>query len=197
MTLADGFAQPRTDDLDTIAHRPLSVADLDAMFDAGILSREEKIELVEGELLQMNSQMLAHAVVKNKMARLLAKDLDDKFDVLVEVTVQLGPRTLVDPDIIVSTPLSAQQRYARAEEVFLAIEVSNTSLRYDLGRKAQSYAKANIQELWVVDVKSKVTSIHREPSSDGYASITSVPFDHALNAIVHSNVQIVVADLMI
>jgi Uma2 family endonuclease len=194
--LADGFAPPLPQPDDGITRRRLTVSELNAMFDAGILSREDKLELIEGELFEMNSQMMRHGIIKHRLARSLTNQVAAMHEVYSELTVQLGSKSLVDPDIIITLPLSPEPRYVQAEEVYLAIEVSVTSLSYDLGKKAKLYAKAGFPEMWVIDVEGTQTWVHREPNALGYGSIISVPFDQGLEALVDGTVKVVVAELL-
>jgi Uma2 family endonuclease len=197
--MADGFATPSLtspNNGDDIGPRRFSVAELDAMFDAHILSRDEKIELVNGEILQMNAQMIPHGVIKFRLAMKLSTILSPQFEVHVELSVQLNDNTLVDPDISITSKLKLERRYLRRDEIQMVAEVSDTTLAYDLGEKAKLYAKAGIAEYWVVDIHGAQTWVHREPSAQGYGSITSVPFDQGLDALVDGTVKVVVAELL-
>jgi Uma2 family endonuclease len=197
--MADGFATPSLTSPNNggdIGPRRFSVAELDAMFDANILSRDEKIELVNGEILQMNAQMMPHGVIKFNLALKLTELLQFDFRVSTETTVQLSGVTLVDPDVFVILRKPLERRYFRGDELLLAVEVADTSLGYDLGQKASLYAQAAVPELWVIDLNGTQTWVHREPSAQGYGSIIGVPFDQGLNALVDGTVKVVVAELL-
>lgn len=143
----------------------------------------------------MNSQMLRHGVIKMRILKALLKQLPEQFDASNEITVQLSDTTLVDPDVLVTSKLDADIRYVRRDELFLAIEVAHTSIAYDLGVKAQNYAHAAIQELWVVDVNNELTWVHRLPSETGYRSVISVEFDEPLTPLISDDVKIVIGSL--
>jgi Uma2 family endonuclease len=190
--LADGFQSSPDLNAAYAKRRSFSVAELDAMFDAQILSREEKIELIDGEIIQVNSQMMRHGVVKMRLLKSLLAQLPQEFDVSNEFTVELDEFTLVDPDVFVSPNLSPDRRYVQSHEVFLAIEVADTSLGYDLGIKATLYSRAKVPELWVIDVNAGETWVHREPGDGGYQSIMRVPFEMALEPMICPFVKVVV-----
>jgi Uma2 family endonuclease len=198
-SMADGFATPNLPSPSRgteIGPRRFSVAELDAMFDANILSRDEKIELVNGEIIQMNSQMMPHGAIKFRLAMKLSTILSQLFEVHVELSVQLNDNTLVDPDISITSKLKLERRYLRRDEILMITEVSDTTLAYDLGEKARLYANAGIGEYWVVDINETQTWVHREPSATGYSSVLEVPFDKPLTALFDPSVQVVVADLL-
>lgn len=194
--MADGFASGS--ELKEAPHvrRPFSVADLCAMFDAGILSRDEKLELIEGEIIQMNPQMLPHLALKSRLAGVLARCLPSSFEVSIEGSVQVDEANLVEPDLIVTLTLPMERRFVRADEVGIAIEVADTSLPYDLGLKAAIYARAGIEELWVVDIKGSQTWVHEYPKPDGYEKVFSVPFEAVLSSRMTETINITIADLI-
>jgi Uma2 family endonuclease len=194
--LADGFQSPLDLNAPAMTRRSFSVAELDAMFEAQILSRDEKIELIDGEIVQMNAQMMPHGVIKfNLAARLLAL-LPASFRVSVETTVKLDNVTLVDPDILITPRKPVERRYFQNDELLLVIEVADTSLAYDMGIKAKLYARASVEELWVVDVNGSQTWVHREPSEQGYASIVSMPFETELSPLIDGAATVTIGELL-
>lgn len=194
--MADGFQTIPELGAGPLARRRFSVVELDAMFDAQILSRDERIELVNGEILQINSQMMPHGVIKFRLAMKLSTILSPLFDVHVELSVQLNDNTLVDPDISITSKLKIERRYLRRDEILMAIEVSDTTLDFDLGQKARVYAKADIPEYWVVDINGAQTWVHREPVAHGYGRVMQVPFADMLAATSVKGINVAVDDLL-
>ncbi len=194
--MADGFQSILDPNSETIRKRTFSVAELDAMFDAEILSRDEKIELIEGEIIQVNSQMMPHGAMKFNLASKLLASLPQTYRVSVEQTVQLNNNTIVDPDIFVTPKVPLERRYVRCDEVLLAIEVADTSLAYDTGVKATLYAKAGVREMWVIDINAKQTWVHREPSKAGYKVVTKQAFSASLAPLFYPDAAIVVGGLL-
>lgn len=193
--MADGF-QALPDQNAEMTRRTFTVAELDAMFDAKILSRDEKIELIEGEIIQMNSQMMPHGVIKQRLATAISKLLPEDFEVQTELSVQLSEQTLIDPDVAITPRLKIERRYLRANELLLAVEVADTSLHYDITTKATYYARAGVAELWVIDVNGLQTAVHRLPNQVAYTSIVAVPFDSPLKAQALGDAEIIVAKLL-
>jgi Uma2 family endonuclease len=193
--MADGFATSTLSSrhaANAISPRLFSVAELDAMFEANILSRDERIELISGEIIQMNSQMMPHGVLKFRLAVALAAQLSDGLEVQSELTVKLDDQTLVDPDIAITPRLKIERRYLRPDELIMAIEVSDTTLSFDLTTKAKLYARAGIKELWIVDINGAQTWVHKKPDDTGYTLLVSVPFIEPLIAETVDGVDVVI-----
>jgi Uma2 family endonuclease len=195
--MADGFQSTPDFHAVAIKRRSFSVAELDAMFDANILSRDEKIELIEGEIIEVNSQMMTHGVIKFRLAMKLSALLSPLLEVHVELSVQLNDNTLVDPDISITPKLKLERRYLRRDELLMAIEVSDTTLDFDLGEKARVYAKAGIPEYWVVDINGAQTWVHRQPTETGYESRTSAAFDKKLALLAVEGATIQISELLL
>jgi Uma2 family endonuclease len=195
--MADGFqSTPFPSDVG-IKRRSFSVAELDAMFDAEILSRDEKVELIDGEIIEMNSQMMLHGVIKFRLAMKLSAMLSPLLEVHLGLSVQLNDNTLVDPDVSITPKLKLERRYLRRDELCMVAEVADTTLDYDLGEKARIYAKAGVAEYWVVDINGAQTWVHREPTETGYKAKTSAAFDKKLELLVVEGATIQISELLL
>ena len=162
------------------ARRAFSAADLRRMIDAGILGEDERVELVEGELVTMPSKGYAHELIKNALNLAIARILPDHLNLGVEMTVQFSDDTILEPDIVVFE----RAGLIRSEENFshlgprmvrlaieVACEVAWSSLVYDRRLKARLYAKHRVEEYRVVDANERMTFVHTGPGEDGWASI--------------------------
>lgn len=194
--MADGLQSSPDVTARQMTRRSFSVSELDAMFDAKILSRDEKIELIDGEIFKMNSQMVPHGVLKMRLAFAIASCLTADMEVQSECSLRLNETTLVDPDIAITPRLKIERRYMRPDEVLLAIEVSDASLDYDVKTKSRMYSHARIGEYWVVDINIAQTWVHRDPSNEGYRSVFNVPFVDTLAAISVAGISVVIDELL-
>ncbi|MFO1149332.1 MAG: Uma2 family endonuclease [Alsobacter sp.] len=150
--------------------RAFTVAEVEAMQEQGIFHPDEKFELVEGEIVPLQSKSPVHEMIKETLNRLLVRNLPDGLWVGVERTIFLSPTTALDPDI------SLFEERHKAEKVdgprlILAIEVSHSALAYDKGLKARLYSRYGVPEYWVIDVKRRRTIVHRGPKGDKWESI--------------------------
>ena len=158
------------------ARRAFSAADVRRMVDAGILGEDERVELVEGELVMMPSKGYAHELIKNALNLAIARILPDHLNLGVEMTVQFSDDTILEPDIVVferAGLIRSEENFSHLgpRAVRLAIEVAWSSLVYDRRLKARLYAKHRVEEYWVVDANERTTFVHTGPGEDGWASI--------------------------
>jgi Uma2 family endonuclease len=156
--------------------RAFTVADIRRMVAAGVLGEDEKIELVEGEIVVMAAKGYAHELIKNTLTVAIARALPDNLMMGVEMTVQFADDSILEPDIAVfarHSLVKSEEEFSRISPggLLLAIEVAASSLAYDKGLKARIYARHRVRELWVVDANERITWIHTGASGDGWTSI--------------------------
>lgn len=153
----------------------LSVAQYHAMAETGVLAHA-RVELVEGELIDMAPIGSRHAYVVNQLTRLLSLAAEGRAVVAVQQPVQLPPRSEPQPDLSLLRGTAARYRnsHPQASGVVLVIEVSDTTLRYDRDIKVPLYARHGIPEVWLIDVNTAQLWCMRQPQQEGYASISRV-----------------------
>lgn len=146
------------------------VRDYYRMAEAGILSPDARIELIEGELVDMAPIGSRHAAVVDRFARSLTLAVGERAIVRVQGPVRLNELSEPQPDIALLRP--REDFYAAAHpgpaDVLLLIEVADSSLEYDRGVKLPLYARHGIPECWLVNLERGVINRCREPSDDGY-----------------------------
>ena len=102
----------------------------------------------------------------------------DEFGLVPETTFRLSEDTYLEPDVVIY-PRATGIRGVSANNVLLVVEIADTSLLYDIGRKAALYASFGIRELWVIDAVRLTTRVFREPAADGYRNAQDfAPTDH-------------------
>ena len=152
---------------------PFTVAEIERMVEGGILAPDENLELIEGDLVPMAAKHHEHERVKSALILALVPALPRELWIGVESSIRLSAKTLVEPDIaIYRRALSLGD--VRGPDILLAIEVADTTLALDKGRKAELYAAYGVRELWVIDANQRVTWVHREPSLKGFQQVTTV-----------------------
>ena len=185
-----------TREAEGLDRRAFTVEEVERMLETGILDWDDKFELIGGEIVPMSPQNTPHLVIKSRLARWLGAALDTAYDVGVDGTVKISAEHLFEPDVFVARRLDASKRgFVGIADALLVIEVAETTLKRDMGVKARAYAKAGLAELWVVDLKARVTHVHREPGEKGYAAIIPVAFDAALTPVAFAAPALMVAEL--
>ena len=141
------------------------------MSEVGLLRTEERVELIGGELVPMNPKGSRHEVLKLAINLRWGRQHPDDTAFIPETTFHLSDDTFLEPDFLVF-PRSVAIGDLRPDRVLLAVELSDTSIGFDLGPKALIYAHFGIRELWVIDAITRRIHVHREPTDDRYLSIT-------------------------
>lgn len=172
----------------------LTVSDVYAMVEAGILEEDSRVELLDGVLVEMSPQSPAHAYALRELMRLgavLAATTGLRFSVQSPLDVG-SPISLPEPDfaIVPETPIDRHPTGA-----LLVAEMGNTSLRMDLGRKARIYAEGGVPEYWVLDVKRREIVVHLEPAGSRYERVERVTVGETLTA-TRVALTVPVADLV-
>ena len=140
-----------------------------------------KVELDHGELVRMNPPHLPHGLGQARVSARLSQALQSTSAAVTgEVTIILGSDTVRAFDAAVITEEAFTHRLLKPEHVLLGVEVADTTLEQDLGRKLRDYAAAAIPNYWVVDVNARVVHVMTEPSGDDYARREVVRFGEPL-----------------
>lgn len=181
-----------------VVRRPLTVAEYHRMGEAGILGPDDRVELIEGELVAMAPIGSDHAGTSNGLTRALVRLVGDRGVVAVGNPVQLDDHSEPQPDFSVLRPRPDDYRRAtpRPADVLLIVEVSNSSLRYDRAVKLPLYARHGIAELWVVNLAAREVEVYRSPIGEGYESLARVGRDGVLEPELLPGAAIPVAALL-
>jgi Uma2 family endonuclease len=154
--------------------RAFTVAEIEAMVQAGIIPEHERFELIGGEVVPMSPKGSTHENVKIEVNAGLLRVVPPDLRIAPETTLRLDDISFLEPDFCVF-PRSVPLDRLRGPDVLLAIEISDTSLHYDTGRKIGIYAAYGIAEVWVIDAKRLVTRVHRALGVEGYREVFEAP----------------------
>lgn len=161
---------PVTRAADGLARRAFTVAEFERMAEAGVIASDERLELIGGEVVPMSPKGSRHEAIKIALNLLWGRRCPLEFAFAPETGLRLDEHTYLEPDFIIferSVPLAK----VTGPDVLLAVEVGDSSLRYDLDRKPLVYAGFGVRELWVIDAERRVVHCHSEPSPTGYGRI--------------------------
>jgi Uma2 family endonuclease len=153
-------------------HR-LSVDAYYRMAEAGILTDPHRVELIDGEIIDLPAIGSPHAAITNRLARLFSRTLRDEVALVsVQSPLRLDAYNEPEPDLMVLRPRGDGYRASHpgASDVLLLIEVSESSLAYDRSAKLPLYARFGVPEVWIVDLIGTAVEVYREPREGAYAS---------------------------
>lgn len=156
-------------------HR-ITVDEYYRMAEVGLLAPDARVELIEGAIIDMAPIGELHAVVVDRLVRRFFRALDDKAIIRVQGPVRLSNYTEPEPDFAILKPRPDEYRrgHPRGPDTVLAVEVSETTLRYDLRTKLPLYARHGIEEVWVADVNRSGLHVCRRRTDVGYSNIEFV-----------------------
>jgi Uma2 family endonuclease len=178
-----------------LPRRRWTVAEIEAMVAQGIILEDERFELVGGEVVPMSPKGARHELVKKELQQYwIPLIAGSPVDLLTETTLYVGVDEFREPDFLF-WPRSIVLEDVTADSALLIVEVADSSLRYDLQTKAPAYAKLGLPEYWVIDATTLVTSIHRNPTPDGYPPPRKAGPGERLEPLLAPQLAVSLADL--
>ncbi|HAC63330.1 MAG TPA: hypothetical protein DCF68_07255 [Cyanothece sp. UBA12306] len=159
--------------LETVSLKRWTVQEYHQMSELGILDPDERTELIDGQIILMTAKGIPHVTALRLLAtqfdRLLA---DQSVFVSTQDPIRLDNFSEPEPDLIIAkgTILDYADHHPRPDEVYLVVEVADSTLKQDCEIKEKLYAQANIADYWVLDVKNRQLHIFRDPTPTGYTS---------------------------
>jgi Uma2 family endonuclease len=175
-----------------------TVADYHRMAETGILDEDERVELLEGKIIWMSAKGTAHRSAVGRTDYLLKNRLANRAWVSTQDPIQLNQRSEPEPDVAVVQidPLDYADHHPTPSEVYLIIEVADSSLKFDCETKAKAYAQAGIADYWVLDVVDRQLYVFREPNEEGYQSKVILGEDARISPLQFADLQIVVLEML-
>ena len=156
-----------------IQARRFTVDEYSKMGEAGIIGEDDRVELIEGEIVEMPPISSPHGGGVNRLSYLLNQRLGDRALISVQNPLRLSTHSEPVPDLVVLRPRDDfyATSHPEATDVLLLIEVAQTSQRYDRRVKMPLYAREGVPESWLLDVPARALEVHRDPSPDGYRTV--------------------------
>jgi Uma2 family endonuclease len=166
--------------------------------EAGIIRPEERLELLDGQIVKKVTHNPPHAVAYVLVTKWLVTIVGHDLHVRSQVPIALSAMSEPEPDVAVVS--GEPRRYARShprpDQVELLVEISDTSLDRDRRVKAPLYAAAGIKELWILDLVSRKLEMHREPAPAGYRVVTILAESESASPLFSPSSFVRIADLL-
>lgn len=181
-----------------VQKRRFSVEEYHRMAEAGILTEDDRVELIDGEIVQMTPIGRRHMAAVDCLTRRFVQGCGDRAIVRVQGTVRLGRHSEPQPDLLLLAPRPDFYRNADAgpRDVLLLVEVAETSLDYDRTTKVALYGRAGIVEYWLVDLAGRQIDVYRTPSAEGYRDVQRVTRDRQVAPAAFPELTIAVDDVV-
>jgi Uma2 family endonuclease len=175
--------------------------DVDAFYrmaEAGILAWGERVELIDGEIIDKGPIGSDHGGMTDRLDRLFAKAVvEGRIAVGVQRPVRLDAYNEPQPDVVLMRPRADDYRsgHPTAADVLLIVEVANSSLAFDRGTKLPLYARFAVPEVWIVDLAGRAVELYGEPEGGTYRRTERVT-EGTLRPSTVGDVEIDVAALL-
>ncbi len=182
--------------LQLVRHQ-FTVKQFHQMAESGILSENDRLELIRGEMIDMSPIGRRHAGCVNRLVNLLIQLLGKQIVLAPQNPVELDESSEPQPDIALLKPRPDFYRnsHPQPEDIFLLIEVADTTVKYDREVKIPLYAKANIPEVWLVDVNQEVIEVYRNPLQGVYQDVQKLVNNQVLSILAFPDVYINVSEV--
>lgn len=179
--------------------RAFNVDDYYRMAEVGILSEDDRVELVEGEIVEMSPIGSRHQGCVNRLTALLTEFAARRYVVGVQGPLRLGEHSEPQPDIALLKPRDDfySAGHPTPEDVLLLIEVSETSAGYDREVKLPLYARAGVGEVWIVDLGAQTVEVNSHPEAGFYGTATTVRRGMAAASSVVSGLSLAAEDVLV
>jgi Uma2 family endonuclease len=165
----------------------------------GLFRPEERLELLDGEILEkMSPQKERHTVAVLIAGRVLARVFGPNYHVRPQMPLVLDDQSETEPDVLVVPGVEEAflERHPTAADVRLLVEVSDTTLRLDRGDKRTAYARAGVPEYWVLDLRKRRLEVCRDPAGSRYRSMTILGEEDVVTPLAVPDRQIRVTEML-
>ena len=164
---------------------------------AGVLCDDDRVELIEGEIISMSPIGDQHAACVDFLNEWFVSRLDGRAIVRVHSPIRLSDKDMPQPDIALLRPRA--DRYASGhpgpEDVFVVMEASDTSLRHDR-RKLARYAETGIPEAWLFILRTGRTEVHRDPAGGHYREVRILDRDGSVSPLAFPDLVLPLAEVI-
>ncbi|WP_333402910.1 Uma2 family endonuclease [Microcoleus sp. MON1_C1] len=178
--------------------RLFTVKEYHHMIEAGILTKDDKVELIRGEIVQMAAVGRRHTSHVKRLTELFYTRLLSRVTIGVQDPVELDDYSEPEPDISLLRRRDDfyESGHPQSEDILLIVEVADATAETDRSIKIPLYAENNIVEVWLVDINEQCVVVDREPSPSGYQNIHRFQRGQTLSILAFPNIQIAVDNVL-
>jgi Uma2 family endonuclease len=182
-----------------VKRRRFSIDEYHRMGEVGILHEDDRVELIEGEIVEMAPIGSRHAATVARIVAFFTRRPGDRATVWSQNPLLLPAQVSEpEPDVMLLEPRADFYAAALPEprSVLLLIEVADSSLAYDRRTKIPLYARAGVMEAWLVDIDGGQVTLYRTPTRGGYRDVRSPSHDESFTALAFPDIAVTLADLL-
>jgi Uma2 family endonuclease len=181
-----------------ILRKKFTVGQYHQMIESGILTDCDRVELLEGEIIEMSPVGRQHAACVDRLNELFVLALASRAIVRVQSPIRLSNNSEPQPDVSIlqRRPDFYAEGHPQSQDVLALVEVSDTTVEFDRTVKVPLYAQDYIAEVWIVDLNAEAVQVHRVPSSTGYQQVQTFRRGQSLSFQAFTDVQFTVEQFL-
>ncbi|MBE9078966.1 Uma2 family endonuclease [Romeria aff. gracilis LEGE 07310] len=156
-----------------ILRKKFTVEQYHRMIESGILTERDRVELLQGEIIEMSPIGRQHAACVDRLNELFVMGLAAKAIIRVQSSIRLNDSSEPQPDLAILQRRSDfyANGHPQPKDIFALVEVSDTTVEFDRSVKVPLYAQDNIAEVWIIDLNAQLIEVCRQPQSTGYQRV--------------------------
>ncbi len=175
-----------------IKRKLFSVVEYHKMIEAGVFHEDDRIELLGGEIVAMSPIGSRHAACVRRLIQLFTERLGKRVIVGAQDPIELSDESESQPDLTLLKPRPDfySSAHPKPSDIYLLVEVADTTASYDRRVKLPFYARAGIPEVWLIDLEAQQVEVYREPSAQDYRQMQIVERGQSLKIQIFSDVTL-------
>lgn len=177
--------------------RLITVAEYDRMIEAGIYTENDRIELLNGEIVELMPKGPKHSVFNDLIVNLFGETFGERVYVRSQNPIVLDNFSEPEPDIVLAKPPRKKylENHPTPPDILLVMEISDTTLAYDRDDKALAYSRNGIQQYLLLNLQNETLEDYREPNADGYGAKRTYRSGDVFNLVAFPEIEIKIDDL--
>lgn len=178
--------------------RQITVEEYDAMIEKGVFDEDDKVELLNGAIIEKMPKGNKHSAATDRIAKFFDRNFNEILFVRNQNPIWLDEYSEPEPDIVLAVLREDEYEnsHPRPEEIYLILEVADSTLGYDRNTKSSAYAQAGIRQYLILNVQEKTLEDYREPSADGFQSKQTYRAGQEFNLVAFSEITLKVDDFL-
>ena len=178
--------------------RQITVAEYDLMIESGVFDETDQIELLNGVIVEKMLKGTKHSATNDRINRVFYRHLADKVFVRNQNPIWLDEFSEPEPDIVLVLPRDDEYENSHPvpAEIYLILEISDSTLDYDRNAKGTAYARAGIRQYIVLNVREKTLEDYREPDFDGFQTKRTLRAGQAFDLVAFPEIVLSVSDFL-
>jgi len=175
-----------------------TVKDYYRMLEAGILTEDDRVELIRGEIRTMSPKGIKHSSGNDRANRYFTKLLGDRAMIRIQNPIHLDDHSEPEPDVVLAVPTEDDYDYHHPTppEILMALEVADSSLFFDREEKSLLYAEAGIQQYCILNLRNRELEDYRNPGPDGYRSKQTYTANQSFTLVAFPDIPVEVNTLL-